>query len=73
MYKRGYDAFQQDWLQLGLLISWVINPGNNYHSEERLKQEFDPFVGALIQGIYIAHQELMSCPKGASTTAWNDI
>ena len=48
MYNKQYNSFRQDWLQLGLLVSWVINPGNNYHSDERLTQEFDSFVGALI-------------------------
>ena len=53
MYQMEYNAFEQDWLQLGLLISWVTNPGDDYHSEERTKGNFDSFVEALIKGLML--------------------
>ena len=53
MYQMGYNAFEQDWLQLGLLVSWVTNPADDYHSEERTKGKFNSFVEALIKGIML--------------------
>ena len=61
MYKVDFSAEQNDWLQLGLIISWVTHDHGHidYYNPQRQhvpkKYAHDRFLCALIDGKYVEH------------------
>ena len=52
MFNCNFTSFQQDWLQLGLLICWITNPVGSYHDrnlEEVCKNNADEFLQSLMR------------------------